>query len=141
MRLIIDLQICHSGSPSSNAIAAVRQAQALVRTAGSHEVWITLPTTAAEQLDLMRAAFAGLLPPDRVRAYALPLTAEGSAWQQRAAEMVRDNFLLGLTADLVYAPALFDGPANDAVCATRPADGLRTAYSVASDAVLSAPPD
>lgn len=137
MRLVIDLQACQHGS---NHDAALDQALRLARSAGPHQVWIALDGGQPERIEWLRAAFDGVLPPERVRSYLLPAPADGgdAAWRSRAAELVRDNFLLGLAPDLVYAPALFDGTAQ-ALCAARPHPQLPTAFSLARGTVLDAP--
>lgn len=142
MRLVIDLQACQDGShtlPSSPAAQALAQAQELARSAGTHEVWIVLQAGQPDQLEQLRAAFSGLLPSGQVRTYDVPLTKDATPWQRRAAELVRDNFLLGLAPDLVYTPALFESDSGTPVCAARPLAGLRTVFSLESDTLLAAP--
>ncbi|MES3023402.1 MAG: glycosyltransferase [Pseudomonadota bacterium] len=95
MRLVIDLVGSHPG--------VLALAQEIVRTRGANEVWLA---GRRDNIAALRHAFAGLLPDARVLLCHLPAAA--SPWRAAAAELVRENFLACLGAELVFAP---DAPA------------------------------
>jgi glycosyltransferase involved in cell wall biosynthesis len=117
MRIIIDLQPFQSGA----APRALALAQDLARTAGIHEVWIALSDRYPGSIEGLRFAFAMLLPRERVRVFDLPAPgkAAGAEWRARAAELIRDNFMAVLDADVVFMPhpaagaGVVCGPASD----------------------------
>lgn len=137
MRIVIDLQVCQHGTPD-DARTSLALAQALVRQAGAHEVWIALGTQWPDTIEALRHAFAGLLPAERVRAFD-SLNVEGNEaranWLRLASQQLRDNFLLNLAPDAVFAPALFARENGDATCAPRsPSADILTAFSIDGEA-------
>src|SRR5471030_50280 len=126
MRLVIDLQSCQNGA-AADPQAVLALAQALVRGAGDHTVVIALAERYPDAADALRAAFAGLLAPERIVSYLTP--AGGTPWQQPAAELIRDAFFAMQQADVVLAPGLFDRPLHETICGKGP-DGVLLAYSV-----------
>lgn len=102
MRIVFDLQCCQAGiAPSSLA-----RVQDLVRNCAPHEAWIALSSLHPSSIESLRLAFAGLLPPERIRVYELPAAQTGGA------ELIRENFFAALGADVVYTPRDED-PANE----------------------------
>jgi len=108
MRIVIDLQSCQHGD-SAPARASLALAQQMVRCADGHTPWIAFSNRFPARLAVLRAAFAPLLPADRILVYDTPAP-DGSARVARMIELIRDNFFAALGADLVFAPGLFDGP-------------------------------
>lgn len=94
MRIVFDLQCCQAGI----APASVARVQDLVRQCAPHEAWIALSSLHPSTIESLRLAFAGLLPPERVRVYELPPAQTGGA------ELIRQNFFAALGADVVYTP-------------------------------------
>jgi len=120
VRIVLDLQ----GAQSDSRFRGIGRyslalAQAIVAGAGRHEVWLALSGRFPESLDPLRDAFAGLVPPERIRIFELPgPVAEldpANAWRAHAAELVRENFLAGLRPDIVHASTLFEGFHNEVV--------------------------
>ena len=102
MRIVFDLQCCQAGvAPGSLA-----RVQDLVRNCAPHEAWIALSSLHPSNIESLRLAFAGLLPPDRIRVYELPPAQTGGAG------LIRENFFAALGADVVYTPRDED-PANE----------------------------
>lgn len=106
MRLVIDLQFCQNADASATG-AALSLAQELIRTAGKHTVWVAFTNQYPARIELLRAAFDGLLAPERLLVYDTP-PPDGTERVQRTIELVRDNFFAALDADIVFAPQLFD---------------------------------
>ncbi|MCC6073460.1 glycosyltransferase [Massilia sp. GCM10020059] len=102
MRLVFDLQCCQAGI----APASLARVQDLVRQCAPHEAWIALSSLHPSSIESLRLAFAGLLPPERIRVYELPPAQTGGA------ELIRENFFAALGADVVYTPRDED-PANE----------------------------
>lgn len=133
MRILIDMQ----GAQTESRFRGIGRyslsiAQAIARNAGSHEVWLALSAAFPDSLEDLQAAFAGLVPPERIVVFDVPRpVAEHETtdrWRARAAEHVRAHFLAELQADVVLVTSLFEGYVDDAV--TRidtAAHGSRTA--------------
>ena len=132
MRILIDLQ----GAQTESRFRGIGRyslsiAQAIARNAGGHEVWLALSGAFPGSIADIRAAFAGLVPPERIRVFAVPQpVAEQepvNEWRARAAEHIRAHFLLELQADVVLVSSLFEGYVDDAVTHIGPATpGTRT---------------
>jgi glycosyltransferase involved in cell wall biosynthesis len=108
MRIVIDFQDCRG----EIAPVALALAQDMVKSAGGHQVWIAVSLGAPQAIDTLRTAFAGLLPPDRVRAFAAPPAG-------RIADLLRQHALAGLEPDAVL---LMAGPARARARHAAPAD-------------------
>lgn len=119
MRIVIDLQ----GAQASNARRGIGRyslsmAQGMARqAAGRHEILIALNGAFEGSIEPLRAAFAGLLPPDAIRVWHSPLTPgqAPSSGLRRAAERLREAFLASLEPDMVHISSLFEGPHDGAV--------------------------
>ena len=119
MRIVIDLQ----GAQSDSRFRGIGRyslslALAMARNAGEHELWIALNAALAESIPDIRQAFAGLLPPERICVFEIPLpvaeNVPANAWRTRVAELVREHFLEQLRPDAVFVSSLFEGFANPA---------------------------
>jgi glycosyltransferase involved in cell wall biosynthesis len=95
MRIVIDLQ----ESRGALAPAALALVQAMAKSAGQHELWIAVSLRAPELVEGLRLALAGLLAPERVRAFAT-----GPAG--RIADLLRRHALAGLEPDAVLLLAV-----------------------------------
>ena len=120
MRIVIDLQ----GAQTESRYRGIGRyslsiAQAVARNAGQHEVSIALSGAFPDTLDELRAAFAGLVPPQRIQVFDVPTpVAEHETtnrWRARAAEHIRAHFLAELQPDVVLVTSLFEGYVDDAV--------------------------
>jgi glycosyltransferase involved in cell wall biosynthesis len=133
MRILIDLQ----GAQTESRFRGIGRyslsiAQAIARNAGRHEVWLALSGAFPDSLDDLRTAFAGLVPPERIRVFDVPRpVAEHETtnrWRARAAEHVRAHFLAEMQADVVLVTSLFEGYVDDAVTRIdKDVPGVRTA--------------
>lgn len=112
MRLVIDLQFCQFADSHIVEIALL-QAQHLISEAGAHSVRIALSSRYPERLVALRAAFAGILPPEHVLLFNTP-TPDGTDRVQRTIDLIHENFFTAHGADVVFAPQRFE----DAVAAT-----------------------
>lgn len=116
MRIVIDLQ----GAQSDSRFRGIGRyslslAQAMARNAGEHEIWLVLNGQLADSLSDIRAAFAGLIDPQRIRVFTVPEVASASPWSVRAAEVLRESFLATLYPDVVLVSSLFEGYMSNAV--------------------------
>ena len=120
MRILIDLQ----GAQTESRFRGIGRyslsiAQAIARNAGRHEVWLALSGAFPDSVNDLRAAFAGLVPPERIHVFDIPRpVAEHETtnrWRARAAEHVRAHFLAEMQADVVLVTSLFEGYVDDAV--------------------------
>lgn len=112
MHIAIDLQSCQTGSRLGGiGRYSLELAKAMVRRRSSHEFSLVL-SEGAEGASQVRAAFADLIAPDRIRTFMAPRhTAEASnpISAVRAAELVREQFLMELAPDCVHISSLFEG--------------------------------
>ncbi|MDP2269818.1 MAG: glycosyltransferase [Archangium sp.] len=112
MHIALDLQSCQTGSRLGGiGRYSLELAKAMVRRRSRHEFSLIL-SEGAEGGSQVRAAFADLIAPDRIRTFATPThTAEfGNPLSMvRAAELVREQFLLELAPDCVHVSSLFEG--------------------------------
>ena len=120
MRILIDLQ----GAQCDSRFRGIGRyslslALAMARNPGGHEIWLALNAAFPQSILDLRHAFAGLIPPGRIRVFSTPLhTAEvdpANAWRARAAEKIREDFLHQLNPDVIHIPSLFEGYGDDAV--------------------------
>lgn len=119
MRIVIDLQGAQTGSRFRGiGRYSTALAEAMVRQAGEHEIWVLLNDLLPESIPLLRARFGELMPPERIVAFAAPGLTHwdvGDAWRRRVAEHIRESFLAGLQPDVVHVCSLFEGAQEDAV--------------------------
>ena len=120
MRIILDLQACQTESKHRGiGRYALNLGQAIARNADSHEVWLVLSTAFPGSIEGIRAHFDGLVPPDRIRVFDIPIpVAEvnpANSHRTRIAELIREEFLETLHPDIVLVFSLFEGYIDDAV--------------------------
>jgi glycosyltransferase involved in cell wall biosynthesis len=120
MRIVIDLQ----GAQSESRFRGIGRyslalALGIARNAGEHEIWLALNGALAAAIPDLRAAFAGLVPPERIRVFdVVPHVAEMDArhhGRARAAELLREYYIAQLRPDLVLVTSLFEGYVDDSV--------------------------
>ncbi|MDB5949133.1 MAG: hypothetical protein JWR65_988 [Massilia sp.] len=121
MRIVIDLQGAQSAS-RFRGIGRYSLALALgvARNAGDHEVWIVLNNALPAAVKALRAAFAPLVPQERIRVFDIATPAAemdpAGHWRARADETIREYFIDQLQPDVVLVTSLFEGFVDDAVC-------------------------
>jgi glycosyltransferase involved in cell wall biosynthesis len=120
MRIVIDLQ----GAQSESRFRGIGRyslalAQAMARNAGQHEIWLLLNGALAASIPDLRAAFAGLVPAERIRVFdSVTPVAEldpANHGRARAAELLREYTLAQLRPDMVLVTSLFEGLVDDSV--------------------------
>jgi glycosyltransferase involved in cell wall biosynthesis len=145
MRIVFDLQGCQTLSRQrgigrySSGLAV-----AMVRDAGPHEVWLALNGSFPETIPEIRRTFGGLVPKDRIRTFEIPHPVgqlfRENAWRVHAAEILREEFLHRIQADVILLSSLFEGLADDAVTSVgRLYDGGRTAVTLYDLTMLAMP--
>ena len=120
MRIVIDLQ----GAQTESRFRGIGRyslslAKAIVRNRGDHEIIIMLSGLFPDTIEPIRAAFDDLLPQENIRVWhALGPVREnesGNTWRRKAAELIREAFLISLQPDVVHITSLFEGYVDDAV--------------------------
>jgi glycosyltransferase involved in cell wall biosynthesis len=120
MRIVLDLQSAQAESRNRGiGRYSLNLAEAMVRRAHRHEILIALNGAFEDMIEPIREHFRDLVPPQHVRVWSqLKPTAdldEANHWRARASELVRENALCELGADIVHATSLFEGLVDDAV--------------------------
>lgn len=133
MRIVIDLQ----GAQADNRNRGIGRyslalARALVSTRGRHEVFLALNTMLPESLEMLRATFRTMLPPENIRTFGAvsPVSfvrSGADGWRKAAAEGMRLAFLEELAPDAVIVTSLYEGFADNAVVSVSPACDFKTA--------------
>lgn len=116
MRIVIDLQ----GAQSESRFRGIGRyslslAQAIARNAGEHEIWLALNARLPESIADIRAAFAGLIPDQRIRLFDVPTSRQSTPWVIQSAQVIRERFLDTLQPDVVLITSLFEGYLSPAV--------------------------
>jgi glycosyltransferase involved in cell wall biosynthesis len=133
MRIVIDFQ---GGQTASRFRGIGRYTLALVqgmlRNAGEHEIWLALNGGLEEPIAGIRAAFAGLIAPERICVFQIPEPAADmeprNAVRHQCAELLREYYLEQLQPDVVLITSLFEGYTDNAVATVGAfADGRLTA--------------
>jgi glycosyltransferase involved in cell wall biosynthesis len=115
MRAVIDL-LDSLGEPSPAVLSLLRD---MAKSAGGRELWIAMPLRAPRAIETVRLALDDMLPPSRVRTFAIPPAG-------RIADLVRQHALAGLAPDAVL---LIAGPGRRGA-----APGLPTIIAEAREA-------
>jgi glycosyltransferase involved in cell wall biosynthesis len=114
MKILIDLQACQSSSRFRGiGRYAMSIAQAMVRHAGEHEIWLALNSYVKSDIISIKQSFLNLIPPERVVVFSVPGPLAGidplHAWRVRASELIRWHALVELKPDIIYIASLFEG--------------------------------
>lgn len=114
MRILIDLQ----GAQTMSRFRGIGRyslalTKAIIRNANEHEIFILLNGEILDACQDLKSLMLTLLPKERVIVFYAPqgvsLAAHPSAWQKRAAELIREHFIAALAPDIVYITSLFEG--------------------------------
>ena len=116
MRIVIDLQSAQTGSRVRGiGRYSVALVKAMSKQAGNHEIWVTLNTAFPAALEKVRETLRGVLPPERIRVFDVPLTLSSGRWERAASNLIREAFLDSLKPDIVLISSLFEGYGDVAV--------------------------
>ncbi|EQB00630.1 hypothetical protein L288_18065 [Sphingobium quisquiliarum P25] len=121
MRIVIDLQGAQGGSSRFRGIGryGLSLTQWLARNRNEHEVFVALNGEFAESNEPLRAALAGLVPPENIFVWDAPIPNFGAgpenSERRRAAELIRESALASLNPDYVIVSSLFEGWGDNAV--------------------------
>ena len=124
MRIVLDLQACQTSGSRNRGIGRYSMAlcQAMARQARGHEIVIALTDRFPDTIDPIRKALDGLVHKKNIHVFNTigPLAELDPAnmWRARAAERIRENFIAGLSPDVVHVSSLFEGAIDDAVTST-----------------------
>jgi glycosyltransferase involved in cell wall biosynthesis len=119
MKIVIDLQ---GAQTESRDRGIGRYTTALTRAfvqlaTPKHEVWIAANANLGN-VESIRGDFDDLVPQERIVSFAVPQRTsalDGNSQLTRAGELLRENFLRDLNADIVWCSSLFEGVADSAV--------------------------
>jgi glycosyltransferase involved in cell wall biosynthesis len=120
MRIVIDLQ----GTQSESRFRGIGRyslalALGVARNAGEHEIWLVMNGGLPAAIEDLRAQFAGLVPPERMRVFDIPQPCaeriESNSPRARAGELLREHFIEQLQPDAVLVTSLFEGYVDDSV--------------------------
>lgn len=146
MKLVIDLQ----GAQSENRFRGIGRysfnlARAIVRNAGADQVWLLINGRFTESALAIRHGFRNLLPPEQICLFDVPgsiMAADpANAWRCRAAELIREDFLMLLNPDIVLVPSFFEGFFDDGVTSIGPSDLQQKTAIVIHDLIPLQNPD
>ncbi|MNV03421.1 D-inositol 3-phosphate glycosyltransferase [compost metagenome] len=129
MRIVIDMQ----GAQTESRFRGIGRyslslAQAIVRIAGEHDIWLVANALLHESIPILRKAFEGLISQERIRIFDVPMSARHGKWGSLASELIREEFIASLAPDVVLLTSVFEGHWAKAVTSigVRP-DGPKTA--------------
>jgi len=121
MKLVIDLQGAQSTSSKNRGIGRYSSAltEALLRTAGEHDIWIALNDAFPDTIEPLRAKFDALVPQDRIVVWRTPIPTKEinpeNEWRRRTGEILRESFLASLAPDIVHVSSHFEGYGDNAM--------------------------
>ncbi len=120
MRVVIDLQGAQSGSRIRGiGRYSLSFAQAVVRNRGEHEIFLSLSALLPESIELIRYAFADILPQENIRVWSgvepVAEINEANYKNRLQSEIVREAFICSLNPDLIHICSLFEGYGDNAV--------------------------
>lgn len=136
MKILIDLQACQTPGSRNRGIGrySMSLAMAMVREGRGHEFWLLLNNRFPETLAPIRAAFAGLLPTERIVEFASPHGIQalipGSGWRAGAAVTIRQAIIDAIDPDIVHVSSLFEGLTDDSVATLAPSGSGRALQAV-----------
>ncbi|WP_095152728.1 glycosyltransferase [Pseudomonas sp. Irchel s3b5] len=120
MRIVIDMQGAQTGSRFRGiGRYTMALATAMVKLRGEHDIILVLNGLFPETIDSIRDAFDGLLPQEKIKVWSCvgPVHAfdPSNVYRKDIAELIREEFLASLKADIVHVTSLMEGFGDDAV--------------------------
>ena len=119
MRIVIDLQGAQTASRYRGiGRYSISLAKSIAKNCRNHEILIVGNATLDEKDPHAFESFEGILPPAQILNFSTPsqISADNiqNRWRTQAAELVREDFLRNLNADIVFVSSLFEGGLDDA---------------------------
>ncbi len=120
MRIVLDLQ----GAQSESRFPGIGRyslglAEALIREASEHEVWLALSDRFPDSIEPLRARFRNLVPAERIRVFELPMPVaevnSANTWRKHSVELLREKFLADLRPDIVHLSTVLEGVVEETV--------------------------
>lgn len=112
MRILLDMQ----GAQSESRFRGIGRytlsfAKGIIHNRKGHEIFLALNGRFPDTIEMIRAAFDGLLPQRNMRVWNAPaaLAMPGKDKCPKAAEILREAFLTGLAPDVIHLSSLFEG--------------------------------
>lgn len=121
MKIVLDMQARQSYGSHHRGIGryALALSRAMVQQAGQHDIHLLVNAAIPGYVQEIRQDFQGLVSPSHIHAFSIPTPTMGlhpeNAWRIRAAEHIRETFLLNLQPDIVHISSLFEGLDDDIV--------------------------
>jgi glycosyltransferase involved in cell wall biosynthesis len=120
MRIVIDMQGMQ-GESSYRGIGRYTSSliQAMVRNNIKHDIILILNSLFSESIELVRSAFQGILPQEKIRVWYSPNNVRSfdnkNKSRREVAELIREAFIDSLCPDIVLVTSLFEGYIDDAI--------------------------
>lgn len=134
MKIVLDLQALQSASMYrgigrySNSFA-----KALLRNAGSHEIFILLNHYFLKSIGEIKSEFLNIIDPDNFIVWESPTptiaAAKNNYWRRKAAEYLQDYYLKRIRPDVLHISSFFEGFYDEVVTPMPPAG--RRDYQIA----------
>jgi len=120
MRIILDLQVSQTSSRFEDiGRYSLSLTKAIAGSHSGHEVIIALNGLFPDTIEPIRAALDGIIPQQNIRVWSAAGPLSGSdmrhEWRRKAAERMREAFLLRLNPDIVHIMNILEGYADNAV--------------------------
>ncbi len=120
MRIILDLQVSQTSSRFEDiGRYSLALAKEIAGSRSGHEVIIALNGLFPDTIEPIRAAFDGVISQQNIRVWSAAGPLSGNdfrhEWRRKAAERMREAFLLRLNPDIVHLMNIFEGYADNAV--------------------------
>lgn len=119
MRIVIDMQ----GAQTESRFRGIGRytmsfAHAVVRNRGEHEIILAVSGLFPDTIEIIRAAFDGLIPQDNIRVWHAPDPAKKGSQERESryevVQLLREAFLESLQPDVVHLSSLFEGFSDSA---------------------------
>ncbi|MDM0114689.1 glycosyltransferase family 1 protein [Variovorax sp. J22R133] len=120
MRIVIDMQGAQSSFSAHRGVGRYTRelTAALLRLGSPHEIVLALNGAFSESVLALRKEFGQLLPQSRIKVWHQPLKiaahARPNAERMKAAQLVRESFLMSLEPDVIISTNLQEGLVDDA---------------------------
>lgn len=120
MRIVVDLQACQTESRYRGiGRYAMSVLKAMLSNPRSHEFFIILNDRFPSSIETIRGELVDLIPQDHIRVWYQPkgfaIGGAQDSWRRNVASLMREAFIQGMDADVVYVPSVFEGIDDEAV--------------------------